>query len=71
MLYLGEYQGRAAVMHTLWGLRTKTLTGREGRWIIGQTVITGLEPGMEQDGVFLKIRNLLGRIESMNILNAD
>jgi hypothetical protein len=71
MLYLGEYQGRAAVMHTLWGLRTETFTGHEGRWVIGQTVITGLEPGIEKDGIFLEIRNLLSRIESINILNAD
>lgn len=71
MLYLGKHHGRAAVLHTLWGLRTKTFTGREGRWVVGQTVITGLEPGMEQSGVFLEIRNLLNRIESINILNID
>ncbi len=68
MLYLGEYEGRAALLHTLWGLRTRTLTGREGRWLVGKTVITGLEPGMEQDGFFLRISPLLDRVEGMNIL---
>lgn len=69
MLYLGKHHNRAAVLHTIWGLRTKNLTGREGRWVIGKTVITGLEPGMEQNGISLEINNLLPRVESMNILN--
>ncbi len=68
MLYLGEHEGRAALLHTLWGVRTRTLTNREGRWLVGKTVITGLEPGMERDGFFLSISPLLERVESMNIL---
>jgi hypothetical protein len=68
MLYIGEREGRAAVLHTLWGLRTRSLSGREGRWIVGRTVITSLEPGRERDGLFLGVGNLLGRVESMNIL---
>jgi hypothetical protein len=70
MLYLGEYEGRAALLHTLWGVRTRTLAGREGRWLVGKTVITGLAPGMEQDGFFLSISALLERVESMNILGS-
>ncbi len=68
MLYLGEYEGRAALLHTLWGVRTRTLTNREGRWLVGKTVITGLEPGIERDVFFLGINPLLERVESMNIL---
>jgi cell wall-associated NlpC family hydrolase len=68
MLYIGEYQGRAALLHTIWGLRTRNLWGREGRWLIGKTVITTLEPGLEQAGLFLDISNLRNRVESMNIL---
>ncbi|MDT8443030.1 MAG: SH3 domain-containing protein [Desulfuromonadales bacterium] len=68
MLYIGGYEGRAALLHTIWGLRTRNLWGREGRWLIGKTVITSLEPGLEQAGVFLDISNLRNRVESMNIL---
>ncbi len=68
MLYLGEHEGRAAVLHTLWGLRTRTPWGREGRWIVGKTVITTLEPGLERTGLLVRIGNLRDRIESMNIL---
>ncbi len=68
MLYIGEHEGRAAVLHTLWGVRTRTLFGEEGRWIVGKTVITTLEPGSEVDGFTLDVSNLRDRIESMNIL---
>lgn len=68
MLYIGEYEGRAALLHTIWGLRTRNLWGPEGRWLIGKTVITTLEPGLEQAGLFLDISNLRNRVESMNIL---
>lgn len=68
MLYLGKHNGRAALLHTLWGVRTRTMTGGEGRWLVGKTVTTGLQAGMEQDGFFLSISPLLERVESMNIL---
>lgn len=68
MLYIGDHQGRAAVLHTLWGLRTRTLLGREGRLLVGKTVITGLEPGLERDSLLLDIRDLRSRIPSINIL---
>lgn len=66
MLYLGEREGRAAMLHTLWGIRTKDLKGREGRRIVGKTVITTLEPGLEADGLFLDIGSLRERVDSMN-----
>jgi len=68
MLYIGERDGRAAVLHTMWGLRTRSFSGREGRWIVGRTVITTLEPGSEMDGLFRGIGSLRDRVESMNIL---
>ena len=66
LLYLGEREGRAAMLHTLWGVRTKDLRGREGRWLVGKTVITSLEPGLEAEGLFLDIGILLERVDSMN-----
>ncbi|MCB9481794.1 MAG: SH3 domain-containing protein [Desulfobacteraceae bacterium] len=46
MLYLGQnpVSHEPAVIHSLWGLRTR-VSGRTGRWIIGRTVITSLKPG--------------------------
>ncbi len=50
MLYLGQdpVSGRAVAFHAMWGLRTVRLFHRDpGRWVIGRTVITSLEPGKE------------------------
>lgn len=66
LFYLGERQGRAAMLHTLWGVRMKDLKGREGRWLVGKTVITTLEPGLEAEGFSLDIGSLLERVDGMN-----
>lgn len=68
MLYIGEHEGRAALLHTFWGVRTRSFWGREGRWIVGRTVVTTLEPGAEQDSLAVGIGDLRSRVESMNIL---
>ena len=68
MLYLGDYKGRPALLHTFWGVRTKTLTGKEDRWIVGKTVITTLQPGVEENGLFLKIGRLRDRVVKMNVV---
>jgi len=68
MLYLGEADGRAVLLHTLWGLRTRALLGGEGRWRVGRTVITTLEPGRGQSSFFLSVSSLLDRVTSMNLL---
>ena len=47
MLYVGTRGGRALAFHNLWGVRTKSFWGREGRHVVGQAVITTLSPGME------------------------
>ncbi len=47
MLYIGEDRGRAAVLHALWGVRTRGADGRDGRHIVGRAVITSLQPGIE------------------------
>ena len=45
MLYVGHVDGEPLVFHTIWGLRTLDAENRDGRHIIGRTVITSLEPG--------------------------
>jgi len=59
MLYIGEQNGRALIFHNVWGLKTRDLSGREGRKIIGKAVITTLYPGAElycldPEGLLLK-----------------
>lgn len=68
MLYLGAHEGRAVLLHTLWGLRTRSFWGEEGRWIVGETVVTTLEPAHEWGPLPFGVTNLRSRMESMNIL---
>jgi hypothetical protein len=45
LLYIGTKNGHAYVLQDMWGLRTRNLFGKEGRAVIGKTVITPLEFG--------------------------
>lgn len=47
-LYVGQWQGRAAFFHNMWGVRTRLDDGREGRAIVGRAVVTSLRPGAER-----------------------
>lgn len=66
MLYVGEHEGRVAVLHNAWGVKTIE-NGKEGRLLIGKTAITTLEPGKGIKGVDEK-RTLLTKIRGMRIL---
>ena len=68
MLYIGSKDGRALIFHNVWGIRTKDLAGREGRKIIGQAVITTLQPGRELRDIDSAAGSLLDNIAAMNIL---
>ena len=48
MLYVGSREGEPIVLHATWGVKTETGDGF-GRKVIGATVITTLEPGLELD----------------------
>jgi hypothetical protein len=48
MLYVGSREGDPIVLHATWGVKTETGDGL-GRKVIGATVITTLEPGLELD----------------------
>jgi hypothetical protein len=69
MLYIGQKDGRALIFHNAWGVRTKDLQGREGRKIIGQAVITTLQPGRELRDADSAAGSLLDNIAAMNILD--
>lgn len=47
MLYLGQHEGRAVILHDLWGLRTLDAAGKAGRYVVGRVSITTLTPGAE------------------------
>jgi len=47
MLYLGKREGRAIILHDLWGLRTLDAKGTSGRFVVGRVAITTLNPGAE------------------------
>ncbi|OIN99793.1 MAG: hypothetical protein AUJ49_10660 [Desulfovibrionaceae bacterium CG1_02_65_16] len=47
MLYLGQKDGRAVILHDLWGLRTVNTRGEAGRFVVGRVAITTLTPGAE------------------------
>lgn len=71
MLYIGQLNGRALIFHNLWGIKTKNIRGKEGRKIIGQSVITTLRPGAELSCVDPEGGTLLKAITAMNILVPD
>ena len=56
-LYVGQWQGRAAFFHNMWGVRNTLGDGRPGRVIVGRAVLSGLRPGAERHDV--KPENLL------------
>ncbi len=74
MLYLGEEAGKPIVMHNIWGLRTKGFWGKEGRYIIGKTVITGMELGRDipkVDKKRLMLNRLSGVVNLFNPVNEE
>lgn len=69
MLYVGERGGRPLVLHNTWGLRTRT-GGREGRHIIGKTVITTLTPGRELPDLDRERGLLIDRVTGMTFIGS-
>jgi len=64
MLYVGEKDGKPLIMHNIWGLRTKSFWGKEGRFILGKTLISGMELGRDIRGVDKK-RLMLQRLSGV------
>lgn len=68
MLYIGARQGRAMVLHGLWGLKTRDGQGREGRHVVGRSVITSLYAGQELPDLARPEGLLLERVEGLTLL---
>jgi hypothetical protein len=67
-LYIGQYQGRALVLHNTWGLKTKSWSGKEGRQVIGKAVITTLQPGAELSALDRPKGLLINKVSGMSVL---
>jgi cell wall-associated NlpC family hydrolase len=67
MLYLGRMQGRALMLHDIWGLKTLDERGAEGRKVIGRVAITTLEPGGDLPEV-ARAGTLLEHMAGMTLL---
>ncbi|MCD6304242.1 MAG: SH3 domain-containing protein, partial [Planctomycetes bacterium] len=68
MLYVGPHRGRAAVLHSKWGLPVRRPSGRVGRKIIGRCCITSLRPGIELPDLIRPGGELLETIDCMTLL---
>ncbi len=47
MLYAGERDGRALVMHSIWGVMVRDGNGNESKKVIGKSIVSTLNPGGE------------------------
>lgn len=71
MLYIGRRQGEPVVYHTAWGLKTENWLGREGRRIIGGTVVTSLSPGRGVKDLVRPEGVLLNQLTSMTFIGPE
>ena len=68
-LYAGQWEGKAAMFHTMWGVRNSA-GGEEGRLVIGRSVVTGLRPGKERGDVDEE-RLLIERVKAFTVLGLE
>lgn len=60
-LYVGQQDGKALMLHNMWGIRIHEY----GRFVVGKTVITTLYAGKELQGFN---KSLMSRIQSLTIV---
>lgn len=68
-LYAGQWEGKAAMFHTMWGVKN-SVGGEEGRLVIGRSVVTGLRPGEERGDVDEE-RLLIERVKAFTVLGLE
>ncbi len=68
MLYIGNKNNEPLVMHNMWGVRTWVFPFNEGRNVVGKTVITSLEPGIELNNIN-KNKTILKKVQGIVLLN--
>ncbi len=65
MLYLGQRDSKALIMHNTWGVKVRKPGGDEGFKLIGRCCITTLRPGIELPNVILPDGDLRHMINVM------
>lgn len=68
MLYIGSKNNEPLVMHSVWGVRTKTATEEPNRYIIGKNIISTLEFGKELE-TYDNTETIIDKIQGIVILN--
>lgn len=63
-LYIGQFDGKAVMLHNMWGIRIHEVE----RFVVGKTVITTLYPGKELKGYS---SSLMSRVQSLTIVGRE
>ena len=63
-LYVGQHEGKALMLHNMWGVRINEY----GRFVVGKTVITTLYPGEELEGFG---SSLMSRVQSLTVVGKE
>jgi hypothetical protein len=67
MLYIGKYRGRAAVFHSVWGIRVIEGDDDNARFVIGRAGVTSITPGRELQNLYSGA-TLADRLHTLTIL---
>lgn len=51
-LYVGQWKGKPAIFHNVWGLRIIRDGDDDERFVIGRAVVTSITPGMELENLY-------------------
>ncbi len=66
-LYVGKYDGEAAIFHNVWGLRIVENGNDDARLVVGKAVVTSITPGMEIRNLYRPV-TFVDRLRSLTIL---
>lgn len=67
MLYVGEWKGRPAIFHNVWGVRVINGDDDNDRAVIGRAVVTSITPGAELRNLYRKT-TFADRLRSLTTL---
>ncbi|MBQ7585654.1 MAG: SH3 domain-containing protein [Desulfovibrionaceae bacterium] len=63
-MYVGTYEGKVAILHNAWGVRTIEGSNTNARHIIGKTVVTSIKPGIELPNLY-RTRTFVDNIRAL------
>lgn len=65
MLYVGKYNGRPAIFHNAWGVRTIEGGDDDARFVIGRAVVTSITPGNELKNLY-RVTTFTDRLRTLS-----